>query len=88
MRLPKLLAALLVLFPLIAWGHNCPNLMMEIDEILESKPDLDEETIIDEDNVKNVKQLREEGEALHKAGKHDESVEMLNKALELLENET
>ena len=32
-----------------------------------------------------VKQLRSEGEAAHKAGKHDESVKVLNEALQLLD---
>ena len=53
-----------------------------------AKPDLDEETIVDEDLRKSVKQLREEGEKLYKEGKHDESVMTLVKALELLEEET
>jgi hypothetical protein len=55
--------------------------------IIASKPDLDEETIVDEDSNKSVKQLRQEGEALHKAGKHDESVETLQKALKMLQEQ-
>lgn len=82
-----LLAGALVLTP-VAWADNCPALMAQIDEILASKPDLDEETIVDEDLNKSVKQLRDEGEMLHKAGKHGESVEMLEKALKLLSEET
>lgn len=81
------LATALVLSP-IAWAHNCPNLMAQIDEILKSKPDLDEETIVDEELRKSVKQMRQEGEQLHKEGKHTESVEILERALKLLEEET
>jgi len=88
MKLLPFMVATILYFPAVALSHNCPALMHEIDEILESKPGLDEETIIDEDNVKNVKQLREEGEELHQSGKHDESIEVLQKALELLKNET
>ena len=86
-KLPLLLLAGLLVAPVAVFAHNCPNLMQEIDEILASKPDLDEETIIDEENTKNVKQMRMEGEQLHKDGKHGESVEILEKALNLLKNE-
>lgn len=71
-----------------AWAGNCPNLINEIDAILESNPNLDEETIVDEDMRKSVKELRDEGEKLHQEGKHAESVEALEKALTLLNEET
>ena len=67
-----------------AWASNCPNLMAEIDQILASNPNLDEETIVDEETNKSVKQMREEGEQLHKAGKHGESVEILERAKVML----
>lgn len=82
-----LLAAGLALAP-ATWADNCPNLMSQIDEILAAKPDLDEETIVDEDLNKSVKKMREEGEDLHKEGKHAESVEILERALKLLTEET
>jgi hypothetical protein len=82
-----LLAGSLALTP-VAWADNCPALITQIDEILASKPDLDEETIVDEDLNKSVKQLRDEGEKLHKQGKHKESVEILEKAIGLLSEET
>ena len=82
-----LLTGMLAVTP-VTWAGNCPNLMAEIDEFLASKPDLDEETIVDEDLNKSVKQLREEGEKLHNDGKHDESIEVLEKAIELLKEET
>lgn len=81
-----LLAAGLFLSPIV-WAHNCPNLMAQIDEILASKPGLDEETIVDEELNKSVKKMREEGEMLHKEGKHDESVKILERALKLLKEE-
>ena len=81
-----LLAGAIALTP-VAWAGSCPSLMSQIDEFLTSKPDLDEETIVDEDLNKSVKQLREEGEKLHKEGKHGESVEILKRAIELLDKE-
>lgn len=88
MKLTSLfLAGTLVLAP-AAWAGNCPNLMKEIDAVLESNSNLDEETIVDEDLRKSVKELRAEGEQLHEAGKHAESVEALERALALLEEET
>lgn len=88
MKIQVLLLIVALMLAPAAWAHNCPNLMSEIDEILEAKPDLDEETIVDEEMRKSVKELRAEGEALHEAGKHTESVETLEKALELLKAET
>ena len=67
-----------------AWAGNCPNLMAEIDAILASKPNLDEETIVDEETNKSVKEMRQEGEQLHKQGKHAESVEILERAKVML----
>lgn len=81
-----ILAGLLAGVP-AAWAGNCPNLMTEIDEILESKGNLDEETIVDEEMRKSVKELRAEGEELHNEGKHAESVETLERALALLKEE-
>jgi hypothetical protein len=49
-----------------------------------SKPDLDEEIIVDKDLKKSVRQMREEGEKLRKEVQHTESVEILVRALKLL----
>ena len=84
MKIKTLLIAAALVMPVSAWADNCPNLMQEIDEILAATPDLDEETIVDEDAVKSVKQLREEGKKAHEEGRHDESVELLEKTLKLL----
>jgi len=87
MKIQALVLACMIAAAPAVWAHNCPVLMEQIDVIILSKPDLDEETIVDEDANKSVKQMRQEGEALHKAGKHDESVEMLQKALKMLEDQ-
>jgi hypothetical protein len=81
-----LLAGALALAP-AAWANNCPNLWKQIDEILAASPSLDEETIVDEELRKSVKEMRAEGEALHKQGKHAESVEILERALKALKEE-
>lgn len=82
-----LLAGSLMLAP-AAWAGNCPNLMSDVDDILEANPDLDAAAVTDEEMGKSVKELRAEGESLHQAGQHAESVEVLERAIELLEAET
>ena len=61
-----------------ALAHNCPNEMKAIDAKLATSP-----TLAEADMAK-VKQLRAEGEAAHKAGKHDESMQKLGEAKKLL----
>lgn len=58
-------------------GH-CPMDMKQIDEALSAQPQLSAEQLAE------VKKLRAEGEALHKAGKHQESVAALGKAKSML----
>lgn len=62
----------------IAMAGHCPMDMQEIDAALATQPNLTPEQLAD------VKKYRAEGEALHKAGKHQESVEALGKAKALL----
>ena len=76
-RLTLLLASLLLSTPL--WAMHCPADMAKIDEILKNDPPRDQ-TVLAE-----VRKLRAKGESLHKAGKHDESVKVLNEALQLLD---
>lgn len=83
-KLTMLLAAA-VLVPGMALASNCPNLMAEVDKMLAEKPGLDAATVVDPDSKMNVLEMRKEGEAQHKAGKHAESVATLQKALDLLE---
>lgn len=61
-----------------AFAMHCPQDMAKIDSILESDPPTDQ-AVLD-----RVTALREEGEELHKAGQHEESVTVLGEALELL----
>ena len=65
-------------FASMAWAHNCPNEMKAIDAKLATNPKLS-----DADAAK-VKKLRADGEAAHKAGKHDESMKALGDAKKIL----
>jgi hypothetical protein len=73
-----LLATALALAAGTAFAHNCPNEMKAIDAKLATNPKL-----ADADAAK-VKQLRADGEAAHKAGKHDDSMKALADAKKLL----
>ncbi|MGE8294597.1 MAG: hypothetical protein ACN6PH_03550 [Pseudomonas sp.] len=70
------LAAALISLPL--WAMHCPQDMAKIDELLQSDPPSDPAVLA------KVKELRAEGETLHKAGNHTESVRVLGEALDLL----
>ena len=61
-----------------AFAMHCPKDMKEIDDALAKKPTLSA------DKMKEVTKLRADGEALHKAGKHQESVDTLAKAMKVL----
>ena len=61
-----------------AMAMHCPKDMKEIDDALAKNPKLTEA------QMKDVKKYRSEGEDLHKAGKHKESVESLDKAKNIL----
>jgi hypothetical protein len=71
-------AAALVFFSSAAFAFHCPSDMKKIDEALAKSPKLSEAQMSD------VKKYRAEGEALHKAGKHQESVDTLAKAMGIL----
>ena len=73
-----LIAAALALAAGTAFAYHCPVDMKEIDAKLATNPKLS-----DADAAK-VKQLRADGEAAHKAGKHDESMKALGEAKKLL----
>ncbi len=62
----------------LAFAHNCPNEMKAIDAKLATNVKLSET------DAAKVKQLRADGEAAHKAGKHDESMKLLGEAKKLL----
>ena len=61
-----------------AFAMHCPMDMKAIDDALAKKPNLSAE------QMAQVKKYRAEGEALHKAGKHQESVDTLAKAMKTL----
>ncbi|MCB1905566.1 MAG: hypothetical protein KDI18_16025 [Gammaproteobacteria bacterium] len=71
--------ALLLLLSGQALAFHCPLDMKKIDQALAENPQLDAEQLA------MVKQLRSEGEALHNAGQHQESVDTLGKAMAILQ---
>ncbi len=73
-----LMATALALAAGTALAHNCPNEMKAIDAKLATNPKL-----ADADAAR-VKQLRADGEAAHKAGKHDDSMKALTEAKKIL----
>lgn len=70
--------ALAALFSGSALAMHCPADMKKIDAALATSPKLTEA------QMSEVKQLRADGETLHKAGKHQESVDTLGKAMKIL----
>jgi hypothetical protein len=66
-------AAALAIFALPAFANSCPKHMRAIDAALPSAK-------LNASQMAEVKKLRADGEALHKAGKHDESEAALKKA--------
>ena len=61
-----------------ALAFHCPADMKKIDEALAKNPPLSAAQLAE------VKKYRADGEALHKAGKHQESVDTLGKAMAIL----
>ena len=68
----------MMVFSGAALAFHCPADMKKIDAALEKKPALSAE------QLSEVKKLRADGETLHKAGKHQESVDTLGKAMKML----
>ncbi len=77
-RLSATVAATLLAASGSALAFHCPADMKKIDEALAKNPKLTEAQMTE------VKKARADGEALHKAGKHQESVDTLAKALKIL----
>ena len=61
-----------------AFAFHCPADMKKIDEALAKNPQMSA------DEMANVKKWRAEGEEFHKAGKHQDSVDTLAKAMKAL----
>lgn len=70
--------ALALLFSGGVLAAQCPADMKKIDAALAAMPKLTDA------QMSEVKQLRADGETLHKAGKHQESVDALGKAMKVL----
>jgi hypothetical protein len=61
-----------------AFAFHCPKDMKKIDDALAAKPNITAEQLAD------VQRLRAEGETLHKQGKHQDSIDTLAKAMQIL----
>jgi len=72
------LFSVLMLASASAFAFHCPTDMKKIDAALAKSPKLSTQQAAD------VKKFRADGEALHKAGKHQESVDTLAKAMKIL----
>ena len=73
-----LLAGAFALASSAAMAFHCPLDMKKIDAALAKNPTLTSA------QMSEVKKLRADGEASHKAGKHQESVDTLAKAMKIL----
>ncbi len=60
-----------------AFAFQCPSEMAKIDEALQTAE-------LSEEQQQQVQELRAEGERLHEEGKHQESVDTLAQAKEIL----
>ena len=72
------LAVVLAFSTSAAFAFHCPADMRKIDEAMAKNPKLSAE------QADEVKKYRAEGETLHKAGKHQDSVDTLAKAMKIL----
>ena len=73
-----ILLTVLALASSAAFAFHCPADMRKIDDALAKNPKLSAEQMTE------VRKYRTDGEALHKAGKHQESVDTLAKAMKIL----
>ena len=62
-----------------AYAYQCPLLVIKIDKSLAAAANLSVA------RLEEIEQLRDDGEAKHKAGRHGDAVKTLNKALAQLE---
>jgi hypothetical protein len=68
---------ILAAFASLAWASNCPNEVKAIDAALPKAK-------LDAKQQAEVKKLRDDGDRLHKEGKHGESMATLGKAKGIL----
>lgn len=78
MKVFVLAAALATFAATPAFAYHCPADMAQIDAALAQNPSLPA------DQMAEVRSLRAEGEQLHKAGNHDQSIEVLTQAKQIL----
>lgn len=78
MVLRSLIASAALLASTAALAFHCPADMKKIDAALAAGPKVSAEQLAE------AKRLRAEGETLHKAGKHQESVDTLAKSMAIL----
>lgn len=78
MKARFLVAAVSMLFASAAFANNCPAMMKKVDDAIAAKPKMTDAQMAD------VKKYRDEGEAMHKAGKHTESAAAFTKAMAML----
>lgn len=71
------LAAVLSLAASPAFAFHCPADMAKIDAALQTAS-------LSQADMEKVKQLRAQGEELHKAGKHQQSIDTLAEAMKIL----
>ena len=76
-NMKKVFFAAFALASAAAFAHNCPNEMKAIDAKMSTAK------LADADMAK-VKALRADGETMHKAGKHDDSMKALGEAKKML----
>mgnify|MGYP005858293959 CR=1 FL=1 len=69
--------ALALMFAGSVYAHQCPALIAQIDQTLESQD-------VPADVKEQVMSLRDQGETYHDEGDHDASVEKLEEAIEML----
>ena len=74
----KALFVALALASSTAFAFHCPKDMKAIDDALGKNPKLSAQ------QMDEVKKYRADGEAFHKAGKHQEAVDTLAKAMKIL----
>ena len=79
MKIRSALFAATLLFAGSAFAFHCPADMKKIDDALAKNPTLTTA------QMDEVKKYRADGEALHKAGKHQESIDTLAKAQKILD---
>ncbi len=73
-------AAVLLVLAAPALAGHCPKDVKAIDAALEDAK-------LDDDVMAEVQDLRDEGEDLHNAGQHEESLEVLHEAMKILKLE-